>query len=141
MNASRVNWRSSGSSSARTMVIIFPSLVSWDSVLMVYLLFVFRMGYGQRCDERRAFAGFTFGGDVTAVVQHDLAGDGQPHSRALVLVAGVQPLENIEDAVEIFFFKADPVVGDGQFEQLFLRRILGGARTNAGINSRGHFDD
>src|ERR1035438_9352212 len=65
-NASCVNCRSSGSSSASTMVIIFPSVFIIS--LFLVCLVVFGMRRRQRQNERGASARCAFGGDVAAAV-------------------------------------------------------------------------
>src|ERR1035437_1798958 len=94
-NASCVSLRASGSSSASSIVIIFPSVFMISS--FVVRLVVFGMRGRQRHDERGAGARFAFGGDVAALIQRDFFDDGQPHAVALVFAARVQPLENIEN--------------------------------------------
>src|SRR5579862_4236246 len=65
-------------------------------------------GYGQ--NKSGTLTGFAFGGDITAMIQRNFSNDGQSHPRAFIFMAGVQPLENVEDAVEIFLVKADAIV-------------------------------
>ena len=52
--------------------------------------------------------------DPPAVCFDDLLADRQPDSGARVLVAGMQPLEDGEDAVSVLRFDPDAVVGYGE---------------------------
>src|SRR3954462_10679286 len=72
------------------------------------------MGRGKRDDERRALAGAAGGGDRAAVALDDLTADGEADASPLVLVAAVQALEDVKDAVEVLLLEADPVVGDAE---------------------------
>src|SRR5713226_6460079 len=93
--ASCVSFRSSGSSSASSIVIIFPSI--FMVVLWVVWLVVFGM-CGRQCeDEGGAGTRLAFGRDVAAVIQRNFFDDGQPHAVALELGARMQPLEDVEN--------------------------------------------
>ena len=45
--------------------------------------------------------------------RHDLATDGQSHSRPFVFRSAVQSLEHLKNPFQIGFVKSDAVVGDG----------------------------
>ena len=76
--------------------------VPWDSWVRSFV------GDGE--GEGRTLAGFGFHGDAAAVALDDLLADGQADARAGILGPGVQPLEDDEDALEVFGLHADAVV-------------------------------
>src|SRR5207237_8008158 len=53
------------------------------------------------------------GRDGSAMTLDDLLADGQPHSGAFIFLPAVQALENLKDAVQVYFLKANAVVGHG----------------------------
>ena len=99
------------------------------------------MGDRERCDKRGALAGSAPGSDAAAVMENNFAGDGEPHSGSLVFVTGVQPLEDIENAVQIFFIEANAIVADRQFAQILVGSVRRRLRQNTGKNFRFDFDD
>src|SRR5512147_1774146 len=89
-NASRVSMRSSGSSSAIRIVIGRP----------LRLMRRFRLRgavEGQRDEEGGPCTGCTLRRDLAAVPLDDPPADGQADARAVVLLAAVEPLEDLED--------------------------------------------
>ena len=74
--------------------------------------FFLGMGGGQRHDERRALPGLAFSPSRRRREMRDFPDNGQAHARAFVFAAAVQPLEHIENPVQIFFIKSDAVVAD-----------------------------
>lgn len=63
--------------------------------------------------EGRAFTGFAFCGNETAIVLHDLFHDGQADARAGVLASAVQPVEHLEYFFGILFVEPDTVIAYG----------------------------
>src|SRR5262249_8407951 len=71
--------------------------------------------------ERGSAVGPGLGPDASAVKLHDLPADGEADTGAGVLVAGMQPLEDLEHALLELRIEADPVVVDRD-DRLGLRR-------------------
>jgi len=73
---------------------------------------------GWEChDEGGTLAGLAVGGDFAAVMESDFADDGEAHAGAFVFVTGVETLEDVKNAVQIFFVEADAIVADGDFQE------------------------
>ncbi len=65
----------------------------------------------QECDDKSStLIRGTFGSNRAAVVEGNLAGDGQTHACAFVFVAGVQTLKNVEDTIPDTSLRADAIV-------------------------------
>src|SRR6516162_7322996 len=65
----------------------------------------------RNCEEEcRAFVGFRFRPNSSAVTFNDLFADGQPHSGARIFLACVEPLEQNKDSLEVFWVNTDAVV-------------------------------
>jgi hypothetical protein len=63
--------------------------------------------------ERRPLAGFGLDGDIAAVALDDALTERESDARPRVLVAGVEPLEELEDAVGVVRVDPDALVPDG----------------------------
>src|ERR1041385_5407624 len=98
---------------------------------------------GQREPERGALAGLGLDADAAAVELDDALADGQADAGAGVLVAAVQALEDLEDAVEVARLDADAVVldGDAPAARPRLGRDLDAAGPVAGAELEGVADE
>ena len=65
---------------------------------------------GQARHKSGTRAGRAGGRNRAAVVFADFFANGEPDARALELTGAIQPLENGEDLVGIFWIEPDPVV-------------------------------
>ena len=82
-------------------------------------------------EERGSPAGLAFHPEPAAVRLDDLAADRQARTRALELLPGVQPPEELEDRRVELGIDADPVVLDGD------RGVFAGIGTEAGVRRAG----
>lgn len=96
-------------------------------------IFSLRLGEGQRDDECCPLSRRTLGSDAAAVALGDFTADGKPHARAFIVVAAMQALEQIEDAIEIDLLETDTVI--------LYPDLTAGGRDLPGLGGRGGIED
>ena len=65
-------------------------------------------------DEGRTLARPTVRGDCSTMPLHDFPADREPDPGPFILVAAVQPLEDLEDPLAILLVKTNPIIPDRQ---------------------------
>lgn len=74
---------------------------------------------GKSKKESSAFADFRCKPDAAVMMFNDLFADGQTYAAAAVLIAVIEPLKQLENAVAVLFLDADAVVVYGKKPTLF----------------------